>query len=215
MWEWFHRNIISRFAVQPIKPKTKAMDYQHLYDTAVINGQKIHELKEIVTHISEGRMRYEGVAATLANGIPWWFIGITHFMEVGHKYPHQFDYHLHCGDPLTGRTFHVPKNRPDFNPHHGTIPPSKANPYTWEESALDALRFMGYDKVHTWDIGSSLYLFEKFNGMGYNKRGLPSPYLWSYTSHYVKGKYDQDGHYDPELVSKQPGTAAILKMLLA
>lgn len=190
------------------------VDYQHLYDTASINGQKIFELKLIVKRINEGKARYERLSGIIGNGIPWWFIGITHFMEAGIFYPKQFDYHLHCGDLLTGRTIHVPKGRPKFNPHNGTEPPSATNPYTWEESALDAIRFMGYDKQTVWGIPQCLFLFEKYNGMGYNNRGLLSPYVWSYTNHYTKGKFVEDGKFDPEKVSKQPGTAAILKMLL-
>ncbi len=202
-WLW---NIVSKIAVEPIKKMT--VDYQHLYDTAEINGQKIPELKSVVKRIREGQPRYELVAQALGNGIPWWFIGITHFMEAGaFKFP--FNYHLHCGDPLTARTVHVPKGRPKADPVAGI---GKA--YGWEESALDALNYMGYDRQTVWDIPACLFLFEKFNGLGYNKRGMLSPYLWSYTNHYVKGKFVLDGKFDPEAVSKQPGCAAILKLLL-
>lgn len=187
-------------------------DYQHLYDTAVISPAKVTELKSIAKRINDGKERYEDVATHFDNGIPWWFIGITHFMEAG-GFKNPFLYHLHCGDPLTARTVHVPTGRPKANPGGGTEPPSETNPYSWEESAIDALKYMGYDKVTKWGISSCLYLFEKYNGMGYNKRGLISPYLWSYTNHYVKGKYASDGKYDPELVSKQPGTVAIMKTI--
>jgi len=184
------------------------LDYQHLYDTAVINSQRLPEIKSTVAKIKEGKVRYEGVAKTLGNGIPWWFIGITHFMEAGLFYPKHFNYHLHCGDPLTARTTHVPKGRPKADPIAGW-----GKPYTWEESALDALRMMGYDQQKTWSISSCLFLFEKYNGMGYNKKGLLSPYLWSYTNHYTKGKYTGDGKYDPNAVSKQPGTVCLMKQL--
>jgi lysozyme family protein len=189
------------------------VDYKNLYVTAIIKPAKLSEVKKTADKILEGKARYEAVAAKLGNGIPWWFISITHFMEAGLFYPKHFNFHLHCGDPLTGRTFHVPKNRPVSNPGGGKNPPSKENPYSWEESALDALVFMGYDKQTSWSISSCLFLFEKYNGMGYNKKGLLSPYVWSYTNHYVKGKYSDDGKYDPELISKQAGTAALMKQL--
>ena len=114
------------------------VDYQHLYDTAVINPVHLAELKGVADKIKHGQPRYEGVAATLNNGIPWWFIGITHFMEAG-AFKDPFSRHLHCGDPLTARTVNVPKGRPLFNPAGGSEPPSATNPYTWEETALDAL----------------------------------------------------------------------------
>lgn len=186
----------------------KSMAYTIIYNRALIKLSKVQEVKLISKRILEGKERYEGVAETLDIGVPWWFIGITHFMEAGHKYPKQFDYHLHCGDPLTARTFHVPSGRPIADPKAG-----KGKPYTWEESALDALKYMKYDKVTDWSIENCLILFEKFNGLGYKKKGVPNPYLWSFTTEYIKGKYVADGRYDPNAVSKQPGVAAIMKDL--
>ena len=186
----------------------KSMAYTIIYNRALIKLSKEQEVKLISKRILEGKERYEGVAETLDNGIPWWFIGITHFMEAGHKYPKQFDYHLHCGDPLTARTFHVPSGRPIADPKAG-----KGKPYTWEESALDALKYMKYYKVNDWRIENCLILFAKFNGLGYKKKGVPNPYLWSFTTEYIKGKYVADGRYDPNAVSKQPGVAAIMKDL--
>lgn len=184
------------------------MPYTDTYNKAIIRQKYLPELEVVKKRILEGKARYEGVAATLGNGIHWWFIGITHFMEAGAKYPNQFKFHLHCGDPLTARTFHVPKGRPKADPAAGV-----GNPYTWEESALDAIRYMGYDKITDWSIENCLVLFEKFNGLGYKKRKVPNPYLWSYTTQYEKGKYVLDGKFDPNSVSKQPGVAAIMKVL--
>ncbi len=193
--------------------KTQPMtDYQHLYDTAIVNPVHVPELKNDVAKIFAGQARYQAVASTMGNGIPFWFIGITHFMEAGAK-SDPFLFHLHCGDPLTARTVHVPKGRPLFNPGNGPVPPSATNPYSWEESALDALKLMNYDHITAWGIPVALSLFERYNGMGYAHMGKLSPYLWSYTSNYHAGKYGADGKYDPNLVSKQPGTAALMKTL--
>lgn len=208
MFGWFW-NMVSKKAVEPIPEKPKKMGiYETIYNRAKIRPEYEWQLTTIKKRILEGKERYEGVATTLGNGIHWWFIGITHFMEAGVYYPKHFNYHLHCGDPLTGRTTHVPKGRPKADPIAG-----KGKPYTWEESALDALMYMGYDKVKDWSIENCLVLFEKFNGLGYKKRGVPSPYLWSFTTEYLKGKYVLDGKYDPNAVSKQPGVAAIMKVL--
>lgn len=182
--------------------------YTELYNTAKIRPKYLPICNLVGARIIKGRAAYEAVAAELANGIPWWFIGITHFMEAGHKYPEHFNYHLHCGDPLTGRTVHVPAGRPKHEPAAGD-----GNPYTWHESALDALSYMKYDKVSDWSKENILYLFEKFNGLGYKKRGINSPYLWSFTNHYISGKFVADGRFDPAVISKQPGTAAIMKAL--
>jgi hypothetical protein len=38
-----------------------------------------------------------------------------------------------------------------------------------------------------------LYRFEANNGFGYRKRSVATPYLWSYSDHYDKGKFVADG----------------------
>ena len=195
-----------------LKPSPMPKPYTDLYNKAVIRPEYRGQVDAAVKKIRSGQPRYEAVASVLANGIPWWFVGITHYMEAG-MFKNPFGYHLHCGDPLTARTVHVPKGRPKLNPGAGPNPPSIPNPYSWEESALDALKYMGYDKVKDWSIENCLILFEKFNGLGYKKRGVPSPYLWSFTTIYSKGKYVLDGKYDPSAISKQPGTAVLMKGL--
>ena len=49
--------------------------------------------------------------------------------------------------------------------------------------------------------------------LGYYSCGINSPYLWSYFNHYTKGKFVADHKYDPNAVSKQCGTAVMLKAL--
>lgn len=44
----------------------------------------------------------------------------------------------------------------------------------------------------------------------YAAKGLPSPYLWSATDQYIKGKYVRDGVFDAEAVDRQIGCAALL-----
>lgn len=42
---------------------------------------------------------------------------------------------------------------------------------------------------------------ERFSGIGYAARGVPSAYVWSGTDQYVSGKYVRDGVYDPDKVT--------------
>ena len=98
-----------------------AAEYQRLFDTCVINLDKLPEIKPIVNKILNGKSRYEALENKV--GIPWHFIGITHSLEAGCN----FNTHLHNGDPLTARTVQVPKNRPKTN----------NPPFTWEFSAED------------------------------------------------------------------------------
>lgn len=86
-----------------------------------------------------------------------------------------------------------------------TIHPKGIGPFTsWREAALLALREHAL---------ATLRDVERWNGRGYEFRDLNSPYVWSGSNHYEKGKYGSDGRFDPNLVSKQVGAALILAAL--
>ena len=142
--------------------------------------------------------RYEDVSAE--TGVPWFVIGIIHNMECSLS----FKKHLHNGDPLTRRTVQIPKGRPIT--HDG--------PFTWEESAIDALRYDGLHKVSDWSVERIAFEMEKFNGTGYRRKGIQSPYLWSFSNNYERGKYIKDGVWSSTAVSQQCGAMTILRGLM-
>ncbi len=146
-------------------------------------------------------LRFRAVYADLGDalGIPWFFIGILHGMECGFD----FGTHLHNGDSLTRRTVHAPRRRPV----EGTPP------FTWRDSARDALILKHYDSQDDWSLPRILHRFEAYNGFGYRPLGVPSPYLWSFSNLCTRGKFVADGLFDAEAVSKQCGTAVMLKAL--
>lgn len=174
-------------------------EYSNLFDTCEIQPAHLAEVDSIATKILANRSRYERVGTPL--GIPWYFIGVVHNMESSLD----FTKHLHNGDPLTARTFHVPKGRPA----------SGEPPFTWEDSATDALKLEKLDTVRDWSIPRMLFQLEDYNGFGYRNRHPPinSPYLWCFSTNYVKGKFVKDGVFDPDAVSKQCGAAVILRRL--
>jgi lysozyme family protein len=175
-----------------MKYKDLKAEYKKLWDSASILPKFTGMAKWTAQKILDSQKIYEDVAK--ATHIPWEVIGCIHHLECSGR----FDRHLHNGDPLTDRTKHVPAGRPK-----GGCPP-----YSWRESAEDALK----DSSLVEDcIEGKLYFLELYNGMGYRRHNIPSPYLWSGTSVYTKGKYVADGKFDPEAVSKQCGAAAILK----
>jgi len=156
------------------------------------------EINAQAAKIASKRSRYEAVSK--ATGVPWDVIGVIHYREASGS----FDGVLHNGQKIIGKgtkTTIVPKGRGPFS--------------TWEEAAIDALvTAPPYAAKNTdWSIGGTLDLLEKYNGLGYRKNGLPSPYLWAGTNQYVKGKYVADGKYDPNHVDKQLGVAPILMKL--
>jgi hypothetical protein len=122
-------------------------------------------------------------------------------METGLR----FDRHLHNGDPLTRRTTHVPAGRPkDGEP-----------PFEWEASAADALKLRRLGPDTDWSLAGMLYEIEGFNGWGYrlHHAHVLSPYLWSFSSHYLSGKYVADGTWSDTAASKQCGAAVILRRM--
>jgi len=179
---------------------TLAETYTAQFKACKIKDDRAAAVSSEAIRILANRKRYAAVAANFT-GMPWWVVGIIHSMECGLS----FKQHLHNGDPLTAHTVQVPKGRPKV----GTAP------FRWEESAIDALEYDKLDKVTDWSPGAALVAFENYNGTGYRRKGVPSPYLWSFTDQYRCGKYTADGKYDPLAVSKQVGCAALLKLLIA
>jgi lysozyme family protein len=186
-------------AASPV-PEALYKEYAALFAASMIRPDRLALVEQMCGHIAGGRGRYQAVAE--ATGVPWWVVGIIHAMEAGLK----FDRHLHNGDPLTARTVRVPAGRPAAG----------EPPFAWEASAADALsldRFVGWSD---WSLPTVLYKLERYNGWGYRKHHpeVLTPYLWSCTNHYSKGKYVADGKFDAEAVSKQVGAAAILRGLV-
>ena len=96
-------------------------------------------------------------------------------------------------DPLGKPTTHVPKG---------------INFDNWQDAAVDAIQ-----RERDRFTKGILEGLEKYNGTGYRKQGTQSPYVWSGTTEYQKGKYASDGVYDPNLVDRQAGVAGVLKEL--
>lgn len=174
-------------------------EYKRFFVGAHFRSQSAEdETLRLCRAAAEDRARYEIVSQAL--GVPWWFIAAIHLLESGRN----FQRHLHNGDKLTGRTVLVPKGRPTAG----------SPPFTWEESATDALQLKSFHKRTDWSLARALYRLEQYNGFGYRPRGIPTPYLWSLTTVYAKGKFASDGKFDPDLVSKQCGAAAFLRGLV-
>lgn len=150
-----------------------------------------------IARIKANQARYEQVEEL--TGVPWYFIGALHYRESNCD----FSTHLHNGDPLTARTKHVPRG----------YPKAGSPPFTWEESAVDALKIKGLDKIVDWNSQRMCYEAERFNGFGYRPRKVNSPYLWAGTNVYTVGKYVSDGNFDRTVVDTQLGVVPIFTEL--
>lgn len=174
-------------------------DYSGLYSTARLTTNPT-QLKNL-DYICRVALTHESLyrAVQLVNDIPWPLVAAIHFRESDQD----FTRHLHNGDSLTERTVHVPAGRPaDGKP-----------PFTWPESACDAL-----DRIWRpvmWDIAGCLEFLERYNGTGYQKHSVNTPYLWDFTNKYSSGLYVSDGTFDPHARESRAGAVAILKGLEA
>ena len=179
-------------------PEQTKLGYHRMWDRAQMRSDAKPAAVAVAKKILANREKYQAVEKK--TGVPWPMIGPIHNRESSLR----FNAHLHCGDPLTARTYHVPKGRPAKG----------SPPFTWEESAIDALTMPPHslDRVKFWSVERILYETEKYNGWGYLGKGN-SPYLWAGTTEYRGGKYVADHIYDPNAWDKQLGCVAVLKAL--
>ena len=173
--------------------------YQLLFDSCLVRPERGALVNQMAARIVANRGRYQAVAKPL--GIPWYVVALIHSLEAGGN----FSTHLHNGDPLTARTTRVPAGRPSTG----------RPPFTWEESAIDALTMQGLPKWKDWSAPGVLYKLEAYNGFGYRDHhpDVNTPYLWSFTNHYSRGKYVADGSFSASAVSDQCGAGALLRRL--
>jgi lysozyme family protein len=176
-------------------------DYLKLYDACTLRPERATLTNWYIETLLKpaNRSQYEEVGQRLR--IPWYVIGIIHSLESSFN----FNGHLHNGDPLRARTWQVPAGRP----------PVWSPPTDWVSSAIDALTMKHYDNQPDWSIAQMLFRFEKYNGFGYRGHRIASPYLWSFSNQYTKGKYVRDGRWDPNEPSRQCGAALLVKELIA
>lgn len=190
---------------EPDRPLSTARDYGSLkteygrmFRKLEIRPQYQQSADWHLAMMRRSRSQYQRVEA--ATGVPWHFIAATHALEASFN----FRAHLHNGDfPLSARTRQVPSGRPSV-----WLPPSD-----WESSAKDALGLLGYVGQTDWSLERTLYRLEAYNGLGYRKRGVPTPYLWSFSNHYDRGKFVADGRFSATAKSQQCGAAVMLKLL--
>jgi len=176
-------------------------EYVDLWKSCRVRPERLPEVDGLVARLAQNKKRYTSAGKPV--GVPWHVVAVIHMLEGSGN----FSTHLHNGDPLTARTVHVPKGRPAAG----------RPPFTWEESASDALVFDGLSRWTNWSLPGTLFVLERFNGFGYRRKdvNIHSPYLWSFSNHYTKGKYVGDNVYSPTAVSGQCGAAVLLDRMVA
>lgn len=186
-------------------------EYQYLWTIIQINEKDKAQVEWAVKKAKENQVRYQKVAER--TGIPWFVIAAIHMKEASFS----FDGILHNGEKIIGKglvTKLVPKGRGPFA--------------TWEDAAWDALNYEGYVGLSKWNLGTSFYRLEMYNGSGYRTgagaAAVPanaSPYIYAASQFYKSGQYIEskqaDGSYkskfEPQSVANDVGCMTFLKAL--
>ncbi len=174
-------------------------EYRRLFDTLTVRDEYTDKANWHLAMMRKSRERYETVGSSV--GVPWYFIAVIHALEASFN----FRAHLHNGDyPLSARTRQVPAGYPKV-----WLPP-----VDWASSAKDALKLLRFTGQSDWGLERTLYRLEAYNGFGYRKTNVPTPYLWSLSTHYERGKFVADGSFSMKAKSQQCGAAVMLKLLV-
>lgn len=175
-------------------------DYGEMLKRMTVRPEWQGAIDRAARKLLTSRERYEHVASL--TGVPWAVVAIIHERESSGD----FAGILHNGERIigTGRvTSLVPRGKGPFE--------------TWEEAAVDALRHDGLTTRTDWSLEGICDAVERYNGLGYRNRGTPSPYLWSGTNLYVRGKFLENtsgSWYDAGTVDRQVGVIPLYLRLL-
>lgn len=131
-----------------------------------------------------------------ATGVPAELIAAIHWRESTGN----FNTYLHNGQQLGKVT---------------TIVPKGIYFEDWTEAAIDAIKTHTPKDFDANDINSIYDFAEQYNGTGYKKRGVNTPYVWSGTTKYTSGKFVADHQYDPNAIDKQLGVAVMMQSICA
>ncbi len=151
----------------------------------------------VAKRLVAAKARYQAVA--VKTGVPWFVIAVIHQRESNQNFARS----LAQGDPWNQVSVRVPSGRGPFA--------------SWEAAAMDALvNCAPYaSRWKDWSAGGTMTLLEQYNGLGYANKGIPSPYIWSGTDQYVRGKYIADGVFSASTVDAQLGCAGLIITMAA
>jgi lysozyme family protein len=162
-----------------------------------VNANLISKLDKVARRLiaPAAKQRYQAISATTQ--VPWFIIAVIHEREASQS----FAANIAQGNPWNRVSTDVPAGRGPFN--------------SFEEAAIDALTKCApfAARWRDWTFGGAVTLLEQYNGLGYARRGLPSPYIWASTNQYVRGKFVADHRFDPNVVDQQLGCAALLAQM--
>lgn len=159
-----------------------------------INTSAVAGLDKVAKRLVASKARYQAVEAKTS--VPWPVIAVIHEREASQSWIAN----LAQGDRWDRVSTHIPRGQGPFK--------------SWEEAAINALKTDHLSTWGDWSAGGMLAALEKYNGLGYQSKGMPSPYVWSKSDQYKAGKYVSDGVFSRTAVDVQDGCAPLLKCMM-
>jgi lysozyme family protein len=176
----------------PSLPVT-AGDYENNFWQAKLRLDAMATIDRVVDRLVGAKDKFELVAQQTHT--PWYVVAVLLEREAAGS----FSAYLGNGDPWNQATIHIPAGRGPFS--------------SWEAGAVDAINFYQLDNTNNMSLGDLLQRMERFDGFGYRAHGIFSPFLWSYTDLYTKGKYVSDRNFDAAAIDRQIGIVALLRRM--
>jgi lysozyme family protein len=195
----------------PVEPPTQYRDLKSECVTKLDDDQT-SDLNNFISIFKNNIDKYNQVG--FKAGVPPMLVAALHYREASGD----FTCYLSQGDPLGTRNY---ANGDSNNGH--SLPASTPNTilYTdWEEAAIFALNYETRAKAvsgisyQETDIGDILTFSIYYNGLGYNNRNVPDPYILAGTTCYTSGKFTSDGTYSSSAVDGQLGVLVMLRAIM-
>lgn len=150
---------------------------------------RLSDIKAVAESVTANKDAYVRVATALH--APWAVVGVIHQIDWGGDF---------------GVTF---KGTPLASPEPAATAGSST---AWSDSAKQDLA-PWWGTTDAKNLGAVLDRIERYNGLGYRRRGVFSPFLWACSNLYTSGRYVSDGTFDATATTKFCGAATILKYL--
>ncbi len=165
------------------------------WSKAVFDPIALKNAVSVAKRLVKAKDRY--LAISNRTGVPWYIIAVIHERESSQRW----DRSIAQGDRWNKVSTHVPRGRGPFT--------------SFEDAAYDALVNCAphASQWKDWSAGGALTILELYNGVGYENKGIASPYIWSGTDQYTTGKYVKDGVFDKNVVDTQLGCATLIKAM--
>jgi len=194
-----YRSDLERLKAAKIIPFSSDL-YEHVVnDTARINLVEVTPEERMKNMFGLTRLKVRWYQNN--ERVPWYLIGCIHYRESNEQDKPLGDTYLGDGESLRHRSTRVPKGEPKISP---------GPPFGFQEASVYAIAKHLKHTGH-WQLRTILEAALEWNGNGYLKHGVNSPYLWGGSQYYDTGYFIGDHNYRGGERDKSMGIACILK----